>query len=140
MKKAGGEFSKKLSGGEVVCLFGELGSGKTTFAQGMARGFGVRGRLNSPTFNILKVYYLKKGANGKIRRLYHIDCYRLSRARELRDLGFEEWLGDKQGVVVVEWADKLEEILPKQRIEIRFRVVNERTREIRINFKDETKK
>ena len=87
----------------LLCLNGDLAAGKTTFTQGLAKGLGVKEIVNSPTFNILKIY------EGRL-RLYHIDAYRLK--DNPYDLGFEEYFYDDEAVVVIEWSDFLVDILP----------------------------
>ena len=89
-----------FAGTEVVLLVGELGAGKTVFAKGLAAGAGVAdiNRVSSPTFTLINVY------EGR-HRVFHIDLYRLERAAEIADLGWEDMLG--QGLVIVEWAEKL---------------------------------
>lgn len=113
----------------VFALKGELGGGKTTFVQGLAEGLGVKERVLSPTFLIVKEFPLSK---GKRNMLYHIDCYRISSPQELLDLGFSGILSDPRNVVVVEWADRVRSILPKDTRWIRFVLVKEDTREIMI--------
>lgn len=99
-------LARLLRGGDVVLLQGNLGSGKTTFVQGLARGLGVRDFVQSPTF-ILVMEYRGTLANGSPIRLYHIDLYRIEKAEELATFGLEDCLSDPQGIVVVEWADRL---------------------------------
>jgi len=117
-----------LSPGDVVALTGELGSGKTCLTQGIARGMGVSARyhVTSPTFTLINEY------PGDI-TLYHVDVYRLSGPVDLEDLGYEEYFyGD--GVVVVEWAEKIESILPVEKCcVVRLRYLDENTREIKIS-------
>ena len=116
-----------LSSGDVVALTGELGSGKTCLTQGIARGMGVSARyhVTSPTFTLINEY------PGDI-TLYHVDVYRLSGPVDLEDLGYEEYFyGD--GVVVVEWAEKIKSVLPVEKCcFVRLRYVDETTREIGI--------
>jgi tRNA threonylcarbamoyladenosine biosynthesis protein TsaE len=117
-----------LLAGDVVALLGELGSGKTCITQGIARGLGVslNYHVTSPTFTLINEY------PGDV-TLYHLDIYRLSGPIDLEDLGYEEYFyGD--GVVVIEWAEKIESLLPKDKCHfIHLRYVDENTREIRIS-------
>lgn len=117
-----------LSAGDVVALVGELGSGKTCMTQGIARGMGVPSEnpVTSPTFTLINEY------PGK-RAMYHLDVYRLSGPVDLEDLGYEEYFyGD--GVVVIEWAEKIESLLPEEKCYlIHLRYIDENTREIRVS-------
>lgn len=107
------------SGQRIVCLYGELGSGKTTFAQGFARGLGITSRLLSPTFIIVRRYEIPSSDNY----LYHMDLYRLSEKRQVTDLGIEEIFSDPRAFVLVEWAERLGNLLPAEREDIRFSVL-----------------
>lgn len=124
-QRAGELLVKDLKSRDLVCLEGELGSGKTTFVQGIARGLGIKERITSPTFVILKRFKV-----SKIQHLYHIDCYRIKNPQELLDLGFEEILEEKNAVVVIEWADRIRKILPKDRLVVKFEMVGEKKRRI----------
>lgn len=119
-------FAKKLHGGDVVALYGELGSGKTTFVQGLAKGLGVHRRIISPTFIIVRKY------ESGIRNFYHIDLYRIESERELVGLGIEEVLSDREGIVAIEWAEKLGRLLPKKCWEAQLDHIEENRRRIRI--------
>lgn len=99
----------------VLALQGELGAGKTSFVQGLAKGLGVKGNVLSPTFLIVKSYPLAKG-----KTFYHIDCYRLRSAKELSRLGWKEIVEDPRNVVAVEWADRGSSLLPKNALRISF--------------------
>ncbi|MFH1848088.1 MAG: tRNA (adenosine(37)-N6)-threonylcarbamoyltransferase complex ATPase subunit type 1 TsaE [Candidatus Omnitrophota bacterium] len=118
------KFGRKLKRGDVVALVGDLGSGKTTFTKGIARGLGVKNTryINSPSFVIIKEY------KGKV-PLYHFDVYRLDDVKDLEDLGYEEYFY-ADGVCVVEWADKIKSLLPKAALEVRFKFISENEREI----------
>lgn len=105
----------------ILCLYGELGSGKTTFTQGFAKGLGITKRLVSPTFIIVRRYQVPKDSSF----LYHVDLYRLESIDELEELGFSEIFADPHAFVVIEWAEKLGERLPKHRIDIRFSVLKD---------------
>lgn len=99
--------------GDVLCLRGDLGAGKTTFTQGLARGLGVPNGdpVNSPTFMLLAEH-----RTGRV-PLFHFDVYRLEDSRGLYDLAFDEYL-DAEGVVVIEWADRIADALPDDRLDI----------------------
>ena len=117
-RKIAEDLARNLGNYNIVCLYGELGAGKTTFVSGFARGLGINRRILSPTFVIVRQYQIPK--NSGI--LFHIDLYRLQNSREIEDLGIAELLGDLGNVVIVEWAEKLESLLPKERIEVKFKV------------------
>ncbi len=100
----------------IVCLYGDLGSGKTTFSQGFAKGLGIQNRLLSPTFIIVRRYEVPKS----IRWFYHVDLYRISGEKDREGVGLPEILADRAAIVLIEWADRLGNLLPKNRIDIRF--------------------
>jgi len=102
----------------VICLRGDLGSGKTVFTKGIANALGIDETITSPTFNIIKEY------EGEL-PLYHMDVYRLN--GKVDDLGLEEYY-KKGGVVVIEWADMIEDYLPEERLDIKFKVIDEDVR------------
>ena len=130
-KEFGQIMAADFKGGEVLALSGDLGSGKTVFAQGVAKGLGVKGRVNSPTFNIFKVY--KVNANSKIKFFCHVDAYRLTSAHDLESIGLNDYMGDKQTVVLIEWAEKVRGLLPKSAKFITIKHVNTSHRQI--NYK-----
>ncbi len=109
------KFSKTLHGGEVVALVGELGAGKTVFTRGLARGLGIKQKIKSPTFLLMKIYKVKI-QNSKVKSLVHVDAYRLSGANELVDIGLLDWLDRPDTVTVIEWADKVSEILRGRKV------------------------
>lgn len=113
----------------VVGLYGELGAGKTTFVQSLAKVLGVTETVTSPTFVLEKIYTLK---NQKFLRFIHIDAYRLECSDELRKLGFDDIKSDGGNFIVIEWADKVEDILPKNTRRVYFNVTGVDTRELRI--------
>ena len=106
----------KGRGATVICLYGDLGSGKTTFAQGFAKGLGIPSRLLSPTFIIVRRYEMPQSEGF----LYHLDLYRVGGEKNLEGLGISEILTDSDSYVLIEWAEKLEGLLPDRRIDIRF--------------------
>ena len=127
------KFAKDLKGGEVLCFYGNLGTGKTTFIQGLAKGLEIKQNITSPTFVLMKKYRSKK-QEARIKNLnfYHLDCYRLGSVEEAQDLGIEEIWDDKKNVIAIEWADKINDILPKERVDICFEHVDENKRKITI--------
>mgnify|MGYP001225705085 CR=1 FL=1 len=127
---AGFKLGKNLQGGEVLALYGDLGAGKTKFLQGLSKGLGVKNQVNSPTFNILKLY--KVIANKKIKSFCHIDAYRLQSEKDLLSLGIEEYFQDKETVTAIEWAEKIKNIWPKKTIVIKIKHLEAEKREITI--------
>lgn len=105
----------------VICLDGELGSGKTVFTKGFAQALGINEIITSPTYNIIKEYL-----NGEL-PLYHMDVYRLDGNTD--DIGIEEYF-TKGGVVIIEWADSIRDILPNERLDIKFKVLDEEKRNL----------
>ena len=132
-KKIAGEIASSLQPGDVIALYGELGSGKTTFVQGMTKELGIKDRIISPTFLIIREHKLKT-TNPKLKTLFHVDLYRIDR-RDFRNLGLQEIFSDKQSLVVIEWAEKIEDLLPEKRIDIHFKYISENERALEINEK-----
>ena len=114
----------------VVGLYGNLGAGKTAFTQAVARELGVTDIVNSPTFVIEKIYETKHPA---FKRLVHIDAYRLESASELQKLNFEELVSNRNNLILIEWPEKVKEILPEDHVRINFTFVDEGTRKIDFN-------
>ncbi|MEW6189136.1 MAG: tRNA (adenosine(37)-N6)-threonylcarbamoyltransferase complex ATPase subunit type 1 TsaE [Actinomycetota bacterium] len=114
-----------LRAGDVLSLTGDLGAGKTCFTQGLGEALGIKRRITSPTFNLIKEY-------KNTLPLYHFDLYRLDSPLEMLDLGYEEYFfGD--GITVIEWGDKVVSLLPSNYLEISFkRLLDENVRELRI--------
>jgi tRNA threonylcarbamoyladenosine biosynthesis protein TsaE len=106
------KLAGKLKGGEIIALEGDLGAGKTTFVKGLAKFFGIKQHVTSPTFVLMKVYSVKNKVLS-IKNLVHVDCYRLDEPQELFYLGIEEYLNKPDTIVVIEWADKIKEYLKK---------------------------
>ena len=109
--RLGEEIGRNARPGEVYTLTGDLGVGKTVFTQGVAAGLGIAGPVNSPTFTILQIY-----EEGRL-PLYHFDVYRIGDVEEMEEIGCDDYFyGD--GVCLIEWAELIEEILPKDRISV----------------------
>ncbi|MFC1666858.1 tRNA (adenosine(37)-N6)-threonylcarbamoyltransferase complex ATPase subunit type 1 TsaE [Candidatus Omnitrophota bacterium] len=124
--RLGQKLARRLSRGDVVALYGDLGSGKTTFTKGVGKGLGVKDsrRINSPTFVLIKEYEARVS-------VYHLDLYRLNNLQDIEDIAVEEYIyGD--GVTIIEWAEKIKEILPKKHINVRFTIKDRNRREIKI--------
>lgn len=112
----------------VVALVGDLGAGKTTFVQHLGNTLGVEEKILSPTFVILKKFSLKYSSFDTF---YHIDCYRTEKPEELLKLNFEEVVSDPDNLVLIEWADKIESILPNHYLKINFEVTGKGKRKIK---------
>lgn len=118
------KLAKKLTG--VIALIGELGSGKTTFAQGFAEGLEIKEKIISPTFVLIRQH---KIPNSK-KILYHIDLYRIE---DIKSLGLDELWSNKENIVLIEWAEKIKKLLPKNTTYIQFKILSENKRQIIIN-------
>lgn len=123
------EVSVSLGEALVVGLYGNLGAGKTAFAQAVARELGVTDIVNSPTFVIEKIYETK---HPHFTRLIHVDAYRLDSAAELQVLNFEEIVSNKHNLVLVEWPENVKEILPENHLKIFCEFVDETTRKFQV--------
>ena len=108
-EKIAEELATRFTTGGVIALEGNLGVGKTVFVKGLARGLGITSVIQSPTFVIMKVYPV---AHRGLKNLVHVDCYRLDSADQIRATGLEDYLRDRQSLVVIEWADKIRELVP----------------------------
>ena len=115
----------------IIALKGNLGSGKTTFIQGLAEGLKVQENILSPTFVIQKDFPL---ALKNYRSLYHIDAYRLKNPEELLALGFKDLVKNPENLVVIEWADKIKKLLPKNILKIEFVNLGKNKRKIMLEF------
>lgn len=150
---------RRTKGPRVIALYGDLGSGKTIFVQGLASGLGIKRRIISPTFIIVRSYKIKiknparlasesvagrqksiiknpnfaKASLGRqnSKFFYHIDLYRTETADDIRGLGIDEIIGNSNNIIVVEWAEKMREFLPKKRIDIYFEYLDENKRKIK---------
>ena len=109
--KIGEKMGKEAKAGDVICLIGDLGVGKTVFTQGFAAGLGIAGPVNSPTFTILQVY-----EDGRL-PLYHFDVYRIADPEEMDEIGYEDCFYG-EGVCLVEWSELIEELIPGDAIHI----------------------
>lgn len=136
-QKLGQMLAQELQSGKIICLLGELGSGKTTFTQGFLKGLGIHGPYTSPTFVVLKHYKVKsaklkvqsKDKNYAILNIYHADAYRIN-SKDMINLGWEELISNKKNIIIVEWADRIAGIMPKDSLWIEFKWTGENKRKI----------
>ncbi|MBI4675489.1 MAG: tRNA (adenosine(37)-N6)-threonylcarbamoyltransferase complex ATPase subunit type 1 TsaE [Chloroflexi bacterium] len=119
----GAALAAQLVPGDVIALQGELGTGKTNFVQGLARGLGITEDVNSPTFILANEY-----PDGRL-PLYHVDAYRLENASQARDFGLDDYLND-DGVTVIEWAERVRDALPQDVLWIEFEYLGENERRL----------
>ncbi len=115
----------------VLALQGDLGGGKTTFLQGFAKGLGIKEKILSPTFVLMK--RLKINIKN-FKNFYHIDCYRINNVKDLKELGFYDIILNPENIVAIEWSEKIKKKLPKSTIIIKFDFIDKNKREIVINF------
>lgn len=125
----GMSLARLLPSGSTALLTGDLGAGKTTLVRGVARGLHINELVQSPTFNIMKLYL--KGD----RALIHIDAYRLKDIEQ--DIGLDEYIGYEQGLTFIEWPEYIENLLPKEVMNIEIHHINDDVRDIEITYHDE---
>lgn len=118
-------LAKEFSEGGIIALSGELGAGKTTFAQGFAHGLGIEANIISPTFLIIRQYPVP----GKKQMFYHIDLYRMENI-DLTESGLKEIIDEPSNIVLIEWAEKIADQLPKKSKKINLRKISENNHEI----------
>lgn len=124
-KILGEKVGENLKPFDIVALIGPLGSGKTTFVKGIAQGLNIKEDITSPTFILVNEY---RGRHP----LYHIDLYRLDRVQQIEEIGIEEYF-EKDGIVIIEWAEKLNELTPKHAKPVYFSFISENQRKIVID-------
>lgn len=135
-KKLGESLAKKILKTKpskkaiVLGLVGDLGGGKTSFLQGFARGLGIKEKILSPTFVLMKRFSIKR------KTFIHIDCYRFKGCKDLLELGFKNFISGSDNIIAVEWADKVKGIMPKNSIWMKFEFINNTTRKIEIKLKN----
>ncbi len=121
------EFANSLKAGDVVALYGDLGAGKTTFVQGIAKGLGIKNFVTSPSFVIINEYHFEM-ANKEL-SFIHIDLYRIETEEELTDLGLSDLFNDFS-IVAIEWAEKAQKILPKNCKKVFLNFISDNEREV----------
>lgn len=110
---------------QLIALYGNLGSGKTTFVQGLAAGLGIKKRVLSPTFVFVREYQLD---NKKM--FFHVDLYRLDSSRDIATIGLSDILKTRNAIIAIEWPEKIEKLLPASTIKINFDTTGEKSRKI----------
>lgn len=147
-KKLAQKLASGFHGGEILCLSGNLGAGKTTFTQGLLEALGAEGPYTSPTFNIIKVYQVTslkvhqekselkipkkldtRHSTLDISRVYHIDAYRI-KSDDLLDLGFNDFAGKENTVTIIEWPENVQDIIPESATWLNFEWLDENRRKI----------
>ena len=127
-EKFAAEFAKNIKLGSIIALHGDLGAGKTVFSRGFARGIGITEPISSPTFTIIQEYPL----NSKGNYFYHHDLYRIDNSDAALVFGIDEFLEDENSINLIEWSERISDIMPETTININIKHVNETTREIEI--------
>ncbi|MCS7059740.1 MAG: tRNA (adenosine(37)-N6)-threonylcarbamoyltransferase complex ATPase subunit type 1 TsaE [Anaerolineae bacterium] len=130
--RLGARLARALPAHVIIALYGPLGAGKTQFARGIGLGWGALQSLRSPTFTLVQEH--RRAADDHT--LYHVDLYRIEHQRELATLGLEEILEDEKGVVVIEWAERAEALMPSDAIRIKFEMIQESKRRLTFSTQD----
>jgi tRNA threonylcarbamoyladenosine biosynthesis protein TsaE len=127
----GRKIGSNLEGGKILALTGNLGAGKTTFIQGLAEGLGIKNKIVSPTFILMRQY----DQGGRQLKLRHLDLYRLENdiEKEVENLGLFDMWKDKDSIVAIEWSEKIKSLLPKETVFINFENLDENKRRITIS-------
>ena len=122
----------------ILALNGNLGGGKTTFLQGFAKGLGIKEKILSPTFVVMKRFRIKNSEfriqNTKFTDFYHFDCYRLNNKKDVESINFKKIISDPKNIVAIEWPEKIKKALPKKSVLITFKFINKNKREIKIKI------
>lgn len=127
-RRVGMRVGSALQAGDVVCLQGELGAGKTTFVQGVAQGWGALDPVSSPTFILVNIYRRADGG-----QLFHMDAYRLDSSAEAEELDLDAMLS--QGPLLIEWPERMENLIPRERLWLQFEYLDEEQRQMRFRSK-----
>lgn len=131
-KHIGSCIADQLKGGDIVCLYGDLGAGKTTLVKGIADKLKIQNNITSPSFSLMNIYDIKNNL-----QLVHIDTYRLDNEEDLIDIGIEDYLGQKNSICIIEWPEKILRLLKdKKSIDLIFKHINKDQREIDIKSID----
>ena len=125
-RRVGMRLGAALKAGDVVCLQGDLGAGKTTFVQGVAKGWGSVDAVSSPTFILVNVY-----RDEQRKQLFHMDAYRIDSASEAEELDLDSMLA--QGALLIEWPERIDGLIPSERLWVRLEYMDDEEREMRFN-------
>ena len=130
-RRVGRRLGEVLETGDVICLQGDLGAGKTTFVQGVAQGWGSLDSVSSPTFILVNVYRRAEQSKGRMAQplLFHMDAYRLDSEPEAEELDFDSMLA--QGALLVEWPERMKGLIPKERLWVNLEHIDEEEREMK---------
>lgn len=128
-QKIGADLAKKFKNGAILALVGDLGAGKTTFTQGFAEGLGIKDKVISPTFVLIRQHKF-----GHDQTLFHVDLYRLEGDIDIKSLGLEDMFKHKQDIVLIEWAEKVKDKLPKETIWLNFEKLDSDSRKISVKM------
>ena len=126
-EEIGKKIAKAVKYGTVISLSGNLGTGKTVFIKGFAKGLGIKEIVASPTFNVIREH-----SAGDGNWLYHMDLYRINDVHCALAFGIDEYMSDKNAMTLIEWAERIEEILPPKTIHVEIKRINDTEREIKI--------
>jgi len=133
-QKLGEDISKAAlknrthEGALVFALYGNLGGGKTTFLQGFAKGLGIKEKILSPTYVIMKRFRL----DNQFKNFYHIDCYRIKDVKDIEELELKNIFNNPENIVAVEWPEKIKNVLPKDCVNLEFEFIDEQKRKITV--------
>lgn len=127
-QRIGEQIGNALEKGNCIALHGDLGSGKTTFTQGLAKGLGITTHLSSPTFIIMRAYMIAKFKT----MFYHVDLYRTKDENDAKGIGLDEILLDNNSIVVIEWPEKISQLIPEKTKHIYFEYLEEDKRRIKV--------
>lgn len=134
-QKLAQQLAQKLRSGDVLALYGDLGSGKTTFTSYLVRALGIESRVQSPSFVLVRDYCVPKANTAdsqEINKVYHVDLYRLTQKEEVEDLGLEEMFSEENVVTIIEWPELAEHKLPENAVNIKFEYAGENKRIINV--------
>lgn len=123
-------LKKKKEKAIVLSLEGDLGGGKTTFLQGFAKGLGIKEKILSPTFIIVRKNKIPGKKRSNFKYFFHFDCYRIKKEEEILDLGFNDYISKSENIIAIEWGDRIKGILPKETIVFKFIFIDKEKRKI----------